>query len=184
MRFKELLREPALLIDLGETLLVALVAFGLPVSGDQQSYLVAALIAGVGLAKAVTTKPFAPTALTDFARAALVVAASFGVGLSADQIAILVTLLGTVTTVVLRGQITPRTDPVVGAAGAGAGPVRGEAGAASILYVLGVVLVLLAVLLLVTTILKVFVVSWLAIIVIFIVGVALLVWQGRGGPVV
>lgn len=179
-RFKELLREPALLIDLGETLLIALVAFGLPVSGDQQSYLVAALVAGVGLLKAVTTKPFAPTAVTDFARAALVVAASFGVGLTADQIAILVTLLGTVTTVVLRGQITPRKDPVVAVAGAGAGPVRGEAGAVDILYAAGAALVLLAIVLLVTTLLKAFVVSWLVIIVLAVVGLFLLFWRGGG----
>lgn len=118
-------REPALLIDLAETLVVMLVAFGLGLSGDQQSYIVAAVVAGLGLAKAATTRPFAVAFLTDFGRAVLVVLASFGVGLSADQIAVIVTMLGTVTTVIMRGQITPTKSPVVAVGGAGAGPVDG-----------------------------------------------------------
>lgn len=172
-RVSQVLREPALLIDLGETLVIAVVAFGLPVSGDQQTYLVAAIVAAVGLLKAATTRPFAAGALTDFARAALVVAASFGVGLTSNQIAILVTLLGTVTTLVLRAQVTPRSDPVVVVGGAGAGPVSGEAGYA-VLGALGLGLVVLSVILLVTTLLKAFVVAWPVLIVLFVVGLVLL----------
>lgn len=110
-RIKELIREPALLIDFAETLVVLLVAFGLGLSGDQQSYIVAAVIATLGLLKALLTRPFAPAAITDFARALLVLGASFGVGLSADQIALIVTALGTLTTIVVRGQVSPAVEP-------------------------------------------------------------------------
>jgi len=112
-RFRELLREPALLIDLGETLVVFLVAFGIGgLSGDDQTYLVAAVIAVVGLLKAFTTKPFAVTALTDATRAILVAAvAVWGVGLTADQIAVAATLIGTLATLIQRAQITPASDP-------------------------------------------------------------------------
>lgn len=126
-RLRDLVREPALLIDLTETLILLVVAFGLGLSGDQQNYIVAAVVAGLGLAKAVMTRPFAVAALTDFGRAALVLLASFGVGLTADQIALTVTALGLVTTVIIRGQITPTKSPVIDAGGAGAGPVAGAA---------------------------------------------------------
>lgn len=146
---KGLIREPALLIDLAETVVIALVAFGFALSGDQQNYIVAAVVAALGLAKAFLTRPFAVAALTDFGRAALVLLASFGVGLTADQIAVLVTLLGTVTTVVIRAQITPNNSPVVVRGGSGAGPVAGydhERGAVALLP-LAVVLLVIGVLL-------------------------------------
>jgi NADPH:quinone reductase-like Zn-dependent oxidoreductase len=126
-RLRGLLREPALLIDLFETLVVLLIAFGIGMSGDQQSYLIAAFVALIGLFKAFTTKPFPVTAVTDFGRAILVVGASFGIGLTADQIALIVTALGTITTLIARSQVTPRIDPVVVQGGAGAGPVAGAA---------------------------------------------------------
>lgn len=112
-RFRDLVREPALLIDLGETLVVFLVAFGIGgLTGDDQTYLVAAVVAVVGLLKAMTTRPFAVTALTDATRALLVCAAAvWGVGLSADQIAVAATLVGTLATLIARAQITPRNDP-------------------------------------------------------------------------
>jgi hypothetical protein len=56
----------------------------------------------------------------------------------------------------------------------------GEAGVSNLLYTLGVVLVALAVILLVTTLLKVLVVSWVAVIVLGVVGIGLLVFAGRG----
>lgn len=126
-RLKDLIREPALLIDLSETLVLMVVAFGLGLSGDQQNYIVAAIVALLGLLKAIMTRPFAVAFLTDFGRAALVLLASFGVGLSADQIALIITALGTVTTVIIRGQITPTKSPVIQPEGAGAGPVAGRA---------------------------------------------------------
>jgi hypothetical protein len=115
-RLQQILREPAWIIQLVETGLLMLVAFGLGLTGDQQSYIVAAVVAGCGLLTAFFTRPFAVAALTDFARAALVLFASFGVGLSADQIALVVSFLGILTTGVVRGQVTPDYAP------------RGEAG--------------------------------------------------------
>lgn len=122
-RIKSLIREPALLIDLAETLVLMVLAFGIGLSGDQQTYIVAAFIALLGLLKAFLTRPFAVAALTDFGRAALCLMASFGVGLSADQIALIVTSLGLISTVIIRGQITPTSSPVVDPIGSGAGPV-------------------------------------------------------------
>lgn len=124
-RYKQLIREPALLIDLAETLVLMVVAFGVGLSGDQQMYIVAAVIALLGLLKAFMTRPFAVAALTDFGRAALVMFASFGVGITADQITLVVTALGLVASLIVRAQVTPRNSPVVAMGGAGAGPVAG-----------------------------------------------------------
>ena len=110
-RLKTLVREPALVIDFVENLLIMLVAFGLGLSGDQQSYIVAAVVALLGLLKAMTTRPFAVAAVTDFGRAVLVLMASMGVGLSADQIAMAVVFLGSITTLVMTLRITPARDP-------------------------------------------------------------------------
>jgi len=111
-RLRTLIREPALVIDFVENLLVMLVAFGLGLQGDQQTYIVAAVVALLGLLKAFTTRPFAVAAVTDFGRAVLVVFASFGVGLNADQIAIAVVFLGSVTTLVMTLRVTPARDPM------------------------------------------------------------------------
>ena len=62
-----------------------------------------------------------------------------------------------------------------------AGPeVVDERGATDILYALGIALVVLAVILLVTTLLKVFVVSWVVLIVLAVLGFFLLFWRGSG----
>lgn len=179
-RLKELIREPALLIDLGETLVLLVVAFGIGLSGDQQTYIVAAIVAVLGLLKGFMTRPFPPSAVTDFGRAGLALFASFGVGLTADQIALIVTALGLITTVVLRGQITPAHDPVIDVRGAGAGPVKGEAGY-TILGALGVGIIVLTVLLLVLTLLKVFAVSYIVLVVLFVIGLVLLLVDSRHG---
>lgn len=126
-RFRQLVREPALLIEIVSLLVVTLVSFGIGLKGDQQTYIVAAFVALMGLLKAFLTRPFAVAFLTDFIRAALVLAASFGVTLSADQISQFSMLVGLITTVVIRGQITPARDPVIEPGGSGAGPVSGRA---------------------------------------------------------
>lgn len=106
-------REPALILDFLETLLVVFVAFGLPLTHDQQAYIVAAMIAAVGLLKGFSVRPFPPAVITDFGRAVLVLAASFGLNaLSEDKITLVVTALGTLTTLILRAQVTPNSDPV------------------------------------------------------------------------
>lgn len=125
-RIKALIREPALLIDLAETLVLMVVAFGMGLTGDQQTYLVATVVALIGLLKGFLTVPFPPAAVTDLGRAALALFASFGVGLNADQITLSVTALGLITTLVLRGQVTPAHDPVTDVTGAGSGPVYGK----------------------------------------------------------
>lgn len=124
-RFKELIREPALLIEIVSLVVVTVVSFGVGLHGDQQTYIVAAFVALLGLLKAFLTRPFVVAFLTDFIRAGLILAASFGVALSADQISQLAMLVGLVTTVIIRGQITPTQSPVVEPGGSGAGPVAG-----------------------------------------------------------
>jgi hypothetical protein len=117
MNFRLILREPALLLDTVETLLVLLVAFGIGLSGDQQSYIIAALVAAIAVAKAWATSPFPVTLITDLARAALVLAASFGLNITPDKTAVIVTFLGTFLTLIQRSQITPSYDPAGGAVG-------------------------------------------------------------------
>jgi preprotein translocase subunit SecG len=149
-RLKQLIREPALLIDAFETLVVMVVALGLfSVSGDQQKILIALLIAVLAFAKGFLTTPFPVTVVPDLGRAALVAATAFGVfHISADQITIIVTFLGTAMTLVQRGMITPKNDPQVAVAGAGAGPVAGrtEEGAANVLVIVCVVLAVIFIL--------------------------------------
>lgn len=145
-RLKAIVREPALLVDLAETLLVVAVAYGWALSRDQQGYIVAAIIAVAALIKGFTTHPFPVTVFPDATRAILVVAATvFGAAISADQIAVTATLIGTIVTVISRGQITPVNSSVDAPAGAGAGPVTGEAGYTTLAMV-GVVLAVLGVL--------------------------------------
>lgn len=110
-KIKSLLREPALIIDIVETAVLMLLAFGVGLSGDQQTYLVAFAVAALGLLKAIIVKPFSVVVLTDFGRALLALMASFGVGLTADQIAISVTMLGLITTLAMTSRTTPRYDP-------------------------------------------------------------------------
>lgn len=126
-RFKELVREPALLIEIVSLIVVTVVSFGVGLKGDQQTYIVAAFVALMGLLKAFLTRPFVVAFLTDFIRAGMILAASFGVALSADQISQLAMLVGLITTVVIRAQITPTMSPVIQPEGAGAGPVAGAA---------------------------------------------------------
>jgi len=127
-RLKTLVREPALLIDFVETAVIMVVAFGIGLTGDQQTYIVAAVIAVLGLFKAFVTEPFAVAAVTDVGRALLCLAMSFGVGLTSDQIAIAVTALGAATTLLISLRVTPSYDPVVSPTGAGSGPVTGKVG--------------------------------------------------------
>jgi hypothetical protein len=110
-KLKSLLREPALIIDIVETGVLMLLAFGVGLRGDQQTYIIAFAVAGLGLLKALIVKPFSVVVLTDFGRAALALMASFGVGLTADQIAMAVTMLGLITTLIMSTRTTPRYDP-------------------------------------------------------------------------
>ena len=122
--FREVVRDPALIIDAVETALVFLVALGLTITGDQQNAIVAVLICLAAAAKAFVTSPWPVSVFTDLGRAALVLAATFGMQWATpDKIAITVTFLGTILTLVARGQITPNYSPVVDATGSGAGPV-------------------------------------------------------------
>lgn len=178
-RLKALAREPALLIDFGETLIIFLIAFGVDIHGDQQDYLVAFLIALVGLIKAFTTKPFPVTMITDFGRAALVLAASLGLGVTADQIAVTVTMLGTLTTVVARSQITPRSDPVVAYDGAGAGPVASVEAGYGALATVGLGLVVLGLILLLLSLLQVILMSLTVPVVLIVIGLVLWFVGGR-----
>lgn len=154
-RLKALAREPALLIDAFETLIVFLVAWGfLSLTGDQQTTTIAVFIALCGLAKGFTTKPFPVTVVPDLGRAALVWVVSIGVlpHVTPDQITIAVTMLGTLLSVVMRGQITPRKDAVTHPQGAGSGPLagnrddRGAVDLAMALIVIGIVLIIVGLL--------------------------------------
>lgn len=124
-RFKALIREPALLIEIVSLVVVTVVSFGVGLKGDQQTYIVAAFVALLGLLKAFLTRPFVVAFLTDFIRAGLILMASFGVALSADQISQVAMLVGLITTVIIRAQITPIQSPIVAQDGSGSGPVAG-----------------------------------------------------------
>jgi len=171
-RIKTLIREPALLIDLAETLVVLAVAFGIHLSNTQETNIIAAIVAALGLGKAFMVHPFAPGVIVDFGRAALMLGVSFGLNVTADQSALIITALGTLTTIVLTTRVTPVNDPVIAAQGAGAGPVAGrtEAGYAA-LEVVGIVLMVLAVLGMIGIALSAFkVVALVWLIILFIVG--------------
>lgn len=151
-KIKALIREPALLIDAFESALVFAIALGLfNLTGDAQTNTVAVFIALLAVLKGFLTQPFPVTVVTDFGRAALVWSVSLGLlTWTPDKVTIAVTFLGTLMTLIQRGQITPRFDPVLAQGGAGAGPVanvnKGEEGAADFLYIGGVLLVILGLL--------------------------------------
>ncbi len=177
-RIKALIREPALLIDTAETLLIMLVAFGLSLTGDQETYIIATLVALAGVAKGFSTTPFPVSVIPDFGRAVLVLAASFGLNVSPEQIAVAVTFLGTFLTLIMRSQITPRKDPVIAPEGAGAGPVRGERGAA-LLGTIGMVIAIVGVIAAVLSFLDVIAVDAIACLVIILLGAVLWIAGGR-----
>lgn len=150
-RFNVILRDPALLLDTLETGLVLLVALGMPLSHDQTTYIVAVVIALIGIAKGAATHPFPVHLIVDLSRAALVLAASFGLNLPPDKIAIIVTFIGTLTSLVGSIRTTPSYDAITRPGGAGAGPVttRTEAGYGDPFYLLSVVLIIGGVLVLI-----------------------------------
>jgi hypothetical protein len=78
-----------------------------------------------------------------------------------------------------RAQITPRFDAVVEPGGAGAGPVRGEAGLAA-LGVFGIVLIALGLLFLVMLAVAHSPIPLIWAILILVIGVVLFVYDGRG----
>lgn len=150
-RMRALLREPALLIDAFESLVVVLVALGLfGLNGDQQTNLIALFIAVLAFVKGFLTRPFPVTVIPDLGRAAAVFCVSLGLlRWSPDQITLVVTFLGTLMTVVQRSQITPRSDAVSRPGGAGAGPVSTQSGVVQTNLALAVVLIVAGILLLV-----------------------------------
>lgn len=143
-RLKTLVREPAILLSLGENLIALLVVLQVPLSHDQQATLFAVLVALIGLAKGVLTHPFAVHFVTDLARAVLVCAVAFGLHMSADDTTVIVTFVGTVVALIGSIRTTPSYDSIVGTRGAGGGPVAGrtERGAIGVLAGLGIALLL------------------------------------------
>ena len=113
-RLGALIREPAVLIDAFESLIIVLVALGgFSLSNDQQANIIAAFIAILAFLKGWLTKPFPVTVVPDLGRALLCVCVSLGIlHLTGDQVTLLATFLGTLMTVVQRAQITPRYDPL------------------------------------------------------------------------
>lgn len=153
-RVRALLREPALLIDAFESLVVVLIALGMfNLTGDQQTNVVALFIAILAFVKGFFTRPFPVTVVTDLGRAGAVFCVSLGIlHWTPDQVTLVVTFLGTLMTIVQRAQITPRYDPVSRPGGAGAGPLAGreEVGEAALgfigylLLVIGIVLLIVS----------------------------------------
>lgn len=189
-RLKALIREPALLIDAFESLVVVLVALGLfGISGDQQTNLIALFIAVLAVGKGVLTHPFPVTVLPDFGRAALVFCVSMNIlNWTPDQVTLVATFLGTLMTVVQRAQITPRYDSIVRAGGAGAGPVAGtrepnDRGAAeyeTVIRLAAGILILLGVLDLILLIVGSAFMSVPLAVIFIVCGVVVLFFTGRG----
>lgn len=147
-RLKLLVREPALLLQLAENIIAALVIINVALSHDQETWIMAAIVAVNGILKGLTTHPFPVHFITDLARAVLMVGISFGLNLSVDKVTILVTLVGTMVALVGSLRTTPAYDPVIRPGGAGGGPVstRAEGGYANYGF-LGIVLIVVGLLL-------------------------------------
>jgi len=114
-RIKELVREPALVIDALESGLVLAVALGLfSLTGEAQRDLVALFITILAVGKGFMTRPFPPTVIPDLGRAAFVFFGSVHLThLTADQITLVATFLGTITTLIATNRISPVTPPPV-----------------------------------------------------------------------
>lgn len=146
-RLKLLVREPALLLQLVENIIAALVIINIHVSRDSEVWIMAAIVAVNGILKGLTTHPFPVHFITDLARAVLMIGISFGLNLSVDKVTVLVTLVGTIVALVGSLRTTPAYDPVTRPGGAGGGPVstKAEGGYANYGF-LGIVLIVIGLL--------------------------------------
>lgn len=104
-------RDPAVILEAVKVLLVMLATFGLPLSADQQVWILVALSAGFGLWKALLTRPVVVTAVTDFIQAIGVLALGFNAPITQAQLAAVVTFASAVMLLQQRQQITPTADP-------------------------------------------------------------------------
>jgi hypothetical protein len=101
--------EPALVLEAVKVGLVMFVTFGfIDFSNDQQTWVVAAVAALIGLAKAFSTHPFPVTAVTDAVQAVGIAVIGFHSALTQAQLATLVTFVGVVVVLIQRAQISPK----------------------------------------------------------------------------
>ena len=107
-----LTREPAAWGALVAAVVSLLAVFDLPfLQGDHSAAIIALVDAAVGLAVALTVKPFAPSFVTYFITALAVVAGTYGLHFHEDKVALFNTAIVGLIFALTRMQQSPKTDP-------------------------------------------------------------------------
>jgi hypothetical protein len=104
-------REPALFLAVLAGILNIIVAFGLGVSADQATLIIAAIDAVIGAAMAALTRPVAPAAFTTAVSAVFALLMGWGLDFTAEQVAAVNALVLAGLTLSTRKQVTPVYDP-------------------------------------------------------------------------
>jgi hypothetical protein len=103
----EIRSEPAVIVGAVNTIVAALVAFGLHLTATQTGAVTTISTAVLAIIVAAATRPVAVPVITGAVATAATAAAAFGLHLSAAQIGTGVPVLALVLSLVLRQAITP-----------------------------------------------------------------------------
>lgn len=105
-------REPALILEALKAGLVALALVTPGLSNDVQVGVMVVATAAFALLQGLTTHPFQVTVVTGFISTVGVAIAAFGIDVPPDSLAAVVVLVGAVSTLISRSQISPKVDPL------------------------------------------------------------------------
>lgn len=104
-------REPALWLEAIKAVVVLLALILPGLSYDVQVAVMVIATAVFGLLQAATTRPFQVAALKEFVQTVGVSIAAFGIDLSPTALAAVVLLVGAVSALLTRTQVTPAVAP-------------------------------------------------------------------------
>ncbi len=105
-------REPTLVIQTISAALSVFVAVGVPnLSAEQAALIIGVINAVFGVLNAVVVRPIAPAAFTGLIAAGAALLGAYGLELSQELVGTLSAFVITVLTLLVRGQVSPVSDP-------------------------------------------------------------------------
>lgn len=105
-------REPALWLEAIKAVLVFLaLVLPLGLTVDFQNAVMVIFTAAFGLWQAFATHPFQVAALKEFIQTVGIAVGAFGLHFSPTLLAAVIVLVGTISTLLTRAQVTPKADP-------------------------------------------------------------------------
>lgn len=100
-------RQPSLWLGLINTIVAALVGFGLPLTHVQVGVVTTAAAAVIGLAGAITVRPFPVPMLMGAVHTILAACVAFGLPLTTDQVGFINALIAAAVGFILRQHVSP-----------------------------------------------------------------------------